>query len=464
MSAGTSIESRSEFPTVVATGAAFFMVVLDTSIVNLALPRIKDVFHADLTSLQWLVDGYALVFASLLLNAGALGDRYGARRVFRLGLLIFCAASAACGLAPDMASLQCARAVQGISAAMLLPNSLAALNHTVKDPDRRKIAVAAWASAGGLGVAVGPIIGGVLVQYLDWRSIFLVNIPVGLIAVGLARRYVAPGPRQTQREFDLPGQILAIATLGALTYWMIGIGRSQELSVVRIALGLVVLLLGAAFLAVEARQDKPMVPLDLLFRPALGSVAVIGLLHNVGIYGLIFALSLAFQELRGMTPLGAGLLFLPMTLTLALGTRVGAKLLTKSSPFGPQIWGHALSASGAVVLAVGGVDHSLFAIALPLCAIGLGGGITTPSMNLSALDAVERERSGLASGILNSARQTGGVIGVALLGALVGGPATVAGASWAAVAAAIALAGASALAAEVARQHRASPAAPVELG
>jgi DHA2 family methylenomycin A resistance protein-like MFS transporter len=132
---------RSESAAIVATGAAFFMIVLDTSIVNLALPRIKDVFHADLTTLQWLVDGYALVFASLLLNAGALGDRYGAKRMFSAGLLMFCAASAGCGLAPDMASLQCARAIQGIGAAILLPNSLAALNHTVQDSERRKIAV-----------------------------------------------------------------------------------------------------------------------------------------------------------------------------------------------------------------------------------------------------------------------------------------------------------------------------------
>jgi DHA2 family methylenomycin A resistance protein-like MFS transporter len=195
----------------------------------------------------------------------------------------------------------------------------------------------------------------------------------------------------------------------------------------------------------------------------LGAVAVVGLLHNVGIYGLIFALSLAFQELRGMSPVEAGLLFLPMTLTLAFGTSVGANLLKKSDPFGPQIWGHAASALGAIALAVVGFDRSLVAIAVPLCIVGLGGGITTPSMNLSALDAVERERSGLASGILNSARQTGGVIGVALLGALIGGPATATGARWAAVAAAVSLAGASVLAAVIARKSRSFAATPVEL-
>jgi len=455
--------SRSESAAIVATGAAFFMIVLDTSIVNLALPRIKYVFHADLTALQWLVDGYALVFASLLLNAGALGDRYGAKRVFSAGLIIFCTASAVCGLAPGMASLQCARAVQGIGAAILLPNSLAALNHTVQDPGRKKIAVSAWSSAGALGVAVGPLVGGLLVQYLDWRSIFLVNIPVGLAGFWLARQHVAVGPRHTQRGFDPIGQLLAVVTLAGLTYWMISLGRSHGFSASIILLGGGVIGLGAAFLWVESRQANPVLPLDLLFRPGLGSVALVGLLHNVGIYGLIFALSLVFQELRGMSPVGAGLLFLPLTLTLVAGTRAGAKFLRKSDPFGPQIWGHAISAFGAIALAVTGFSHSFITIAIPLCVIGVGAGSTVPSMNLSALDSVELERSGLASGILNSARQTGGVIGVALLGTLVGGSATAAGARWASAAAAIALAGASVLAARIARQHKTSVTSGVHL-
>ena len=452
----------SELFATVATGVAFFMIVLDTSIVNLALPRIGVVFHADLSSLQWLVDGYALVFASLLLNAGALGDRYGAKNIFTAGLLVFCAASAGCGLAPSLASLQVARALQGVGAAMLLPNSLAALNHSVQDPERRKIAVSAWSSAGGLGIAVGPVVGGVLVQYLDWRSIFLVNIPFGLMGLWLARRYVASGTRRASRQVDPIGQVLAVALLAALTYWMISIGRPHASSLFTIVVGVGIILLGLAFLAAEARQVNPMLPLDLLLRPALSAVALVGLLHNVGIYGLIFALSLAFQELRGMTPVGAGLLFLPMTLMLAFGAGLGAKLLKNSDPFGPQIWGHAASAAGAAVLAATGFHASLVAIAIPLCIVGLGGGVTTPSMNLSALDAVERERSGLASGILNSARQTGGVIGVALLGALVGGAATATGARWAAVAASASLTGASGLAAVIARMSGSSAATPVE--
>ena len=346
MAGALKVRGHTEVAAIVATGAAIFMIVLGTSIVNLALPRIDYVFHADLAALQWLVDGYALVFAGLLFNAGALGDRYGAKRVFSAGLLVFCAASAVCGLAPNMGTLQCARAIQGIGAAILLPNSLAALSHTVQDPKRRKVAVSAWSSAGALGIALGPVVGGVLVQYLDWRSIFLVNIPVGLVGFWLARHRVAAGPRQRQRAFDPLGQLLAVATLGALTYWMISLRSSHVLSVFSIVSGGGVIALAIAFFQSEARQANPMLPLDLLFRPTLGSVALVGLLHNVATYGLIFVLSLAFQTLREMSPVGAGLLFLPLTLALVAGKRVGAKFLHKSDPFRPQIWGHAMSALG----------------------------------------------------------------------------------------------------------------------
>jgi MFS transporter, DHA2 family, methylenomycin A resistance protein len=443
---------RGDVAAIFATGTAFFIIVLDTSIVNLALPRIREAFQADLTTLQWLVDGYALVFASLLLTAGSLGDRYGADRVFIAGLIVFSVASAACGFASGMVSLQCARVVQGAGAAMLLPNSLAALNHTVQEPQRRTAAVSAWATAGALGIAVGPVLGGFLVQYLNWRSIFLVNVPIGLIGVWLSQRYILPCPRRPDRALDPIGQILAVATLAGLTFWLITIGRVHALNPHMIVFGLGCIALGAAFVAVESLQATPMLPLDLLTRPTTGWVAFVGLLHNVGVYGLVFVLSLSFQQLRGMSPLDAGLLFVPLTLSLAVGTRVGAKLLRMVGPLKPLIWGHAAAATGAAALAGIGLEQSSVITALPLCVIGIGAGVTTPSMSLIVLDSVERERSGLASGLLNSARQTGGVIGVALLGALLGEPASQTGAFRAAVAATVALAFACAFALRIAQR------------
>jgi MFS transporter, DHA2 family, methylenomycin A resistance protein len=418
----------SDWIPVVATGAAFFMIVLDTSIVNLAAPQIGSELNAGLVTLQWLVDGYLLVFASLLLGAGALGDRLGAKNTFMCGLLIFTLASASCGVAPSIEALQISRIVQGIGAALLLPNSLAALNQTFADPVRRKKAVSGWATAGAFGVALGPILGGVLVQALGWRSIFIVNVPVGLLALWLTQRQLPRGPRDLSRPLDPLGQLLAVATLATATYSLIGTSHVASDTSLSWISGAACMVFGTSFIVVEAVHRYPMLPLPLLRRRTLGPVALVGLLHNVSIYGLIFVLSLSFQRLRGLTPLSAGLLFLPLTLALAIGTRIGAVALRNHGPFRPLIWGHFTAALGALILAFFGQGFAPATVALPLVVIGAGGGSTTPAMNLAVLDSVERSQGGLASGILNSARQAGGVIGVALLGALLGEPATPAGA------------------------------------
>jgi MFS transporter, DHA2 family, methylenomycin A resistance protein len=413
---------------VVATGAAFFMIVLDTSIVNLALARVGTEFHAGLETLQWLVDSYALVFASLLLGAGALGDRYGTRRTFLGGLVVFTLASALCALAPSIEALQGARIMQGIGAALLLPNSLAALNHTFTDPLRHSKAVSAWASAGALGVAVGPVLGGLLVQMLGWRSIFIVNLPVGLAALWMTWRHIPKAPVDRARSLDPLGQLLAVVTLATATYALIGVSHATANAASLWAAGACSLALGIGFVILEARHESPMLPLPLLRRRTLGPVALVGLLHNVAIYGLIFVLSLSFQRLRDLDPLGAGLMFLPLTLALAVGTRLGAVILRNRGPFPALIGGHAAAALGALVLATFGWFLPPAALCLPLIVLGCGGGITTPAMSLAVLGSVERTQGGLASGTLNSARQAGGVIGVAVLGALLGEPATSAGA------------------------------------
>jgi MFS transporter, DHA2 family, methylenomycin A resistance protein len=440
----------------VATGAAFFMIVLDTSIVNLALARIGSELDAGITTLQWLVDGYALVFASLLLGAGALGDRYGAKGTFQCGLVVFTLASALCAMAPSIETLQAARIAQGVGAALLLPNSLAALNHTFSDPLRRSRAVAAWASAGALGVALGPVLGGLLVQAFGWRSIFIVNVPVGLLALWLTQRHIPAGPHDRSRSLDPLGQLLAVGTLATATYALIGISHAGW-AAHSWASAAICVVYGVSFVFVEARYKNPMLPLPLLRQPTLGPVALVGLLHNVAIYGLIFVLSLSFQQLRGLTPIHAGLLFLPLTLALGVGTRVGARILQYYGPFRALIRGHFAAALGALILAAFAHALPLAALALPLVVIGGGAGITTPAMNLAVLDSVERANGGLASGILNSARQAGGVIGVALLGALLGEPATAAGAQTAIYVAAGVLCLASALALAASRNWRMKP-------
>jgi MFS transporter, DHA2 family, methylenomycin A resistance protein len=426
---------RSERLAVVATGAAFFMVILDTSVVNLALPSIAADLHVGLAGLQWIVDGYALVLASLLLGAGSLGDRLGAKPVFLLGLIIFVGASALCGAAPTQSALYLARVLQGVGAALQLPTSLALLNHAVANPERRARAISAWAGAGALGIALGPVVGGVLVEAVGWRAIFLVNIPVGALGVWLAWRAVPPSPRAASRRLDVPGQLLAIISLAALTFALIEGGHIGWLAwPVAGAAGLFALA-AAAFVAVEAHPGtvEAMLPLRLFRRSAFSATAAIGLLHNVGVYGQIFVLSLAFQDLRGASPLRAGLLLLPLTGAIAVGTRVGARLVARSRqpmPALPLAAGHLVGAAGALALAAAGPDGGAPILAPALLVLGLGVGTTTPAMSIAILRAVERERSGLAAGVLNAARQTGGVIGVAVLGALVGSPASAAGVSF----------------------------------
>lgn len=441
----------------IATGAAFFMIVLDTSIVNLALERISVEFTADLAALQWLVDGYALVFASLLLGAGALGDRYGARGMFVVGLIVFTSASAVCALTTTIDGLQIARVMQGIGAALLLPNSLATLNHTFSDPLRRSKAISAWASAGPLGLALGPVLGGILVQALGWRSIFVVNVPIGLAALWLTMRHIPKGASHRSRSLDPLGQLLAVGTLATATYALIGLNRATTSVASLWAAGATAATLGIGFIIAEARHQNPMLPLALLKRRMLGPVALVGLLHNVAFYGLIFVLSLSFQRLRGLDPLTSGLLFLPLTLAAAVGTRVGAVVARHRGPFRALIGGHAAAALGMLILALLGSGYTAATLTLPLILIGVGAGITTPAMSLAVLDSVAQSHGGLASGILNSARQAGGVIGVALMGALLGEPPTSAGAQAAEYMAACALCLASGLALAASRGGWATP-------
>ncbi|MFP6560174.1 MFS transporter [Paraburkholderia sp. B3] len=431
---------------VLATSAAFFMIVLDTSIVNLALARIGTDFHSNVASLQWLVDGYAMIFASLLLGSGAIGDRLGVKGIFMTGLLVFTIASGLCGVAPTMTSLQFARILQGVGAALLLPNSLAAINHTFLDATQRSKAIGAWASAGAVGIAVGPVLGGVLVQTLGWRSIFLVNLPVGLLALWMTHGHVPKAAHHVTRSLDPLGQLLGVATLASATYALISSGRPASHGAGLVASGVACVVFAGTFLIVEGRQKSPMLPLQLLTIRTLGPVSLAGSLHNVAIYGLIFVLSLKFQRLFDLTPMSAGLLFLPMTLALAGGTRIGTRILRKYSPFKPLIWGHLAAGFGVLLLAVPERLLVPQASILPLIIIGLGAGVTTPAMGLAVLDSVARSQGGLASGILNSARQAGGVIGVAVLGALLGDPVTLSGVRAAEYTAAIFLCAASLIA------------------
>ena len=418
--AGAASARGAQRMTLVAACVAFFMVVLATTALNVALRRIGADLGAGLSGLQWVVNGYTLVFASLLLTAGALGDRLGHNRTFGAGFAIFATASALCAAAPTLRVLIACQALAGLGAALLVPASLALLSQVHTSPAERARAIGLWAAAGGAAIAAGPLIGGLLVDALGWRSIFAVNVLAGVAGLVLTVRFVAPVVGVARRGLDLAGQIVGIVALGALSVALIeGGARGWGSALVRGAFGLFAVAT-PLFLVVEGRGASPMLPLSLFRSPTFSTAAGVGFLTNFAYYGQVFLLSLFFTEVRGYSPLVTGLAFLPMSLSVPLANVLVGRLLARLGPRAPMALGQALGGAGLLALVPVDAATPYPALVVPLFAVGIGGGLTVPPMTAALLAAVPAERRGLASGVLNASRQGGGAIGVALFGALVG--------------------------------------------
>ena len=402
-----------------AMSLGYGVVQLDVTIVNTALHSIGTSLGGGVSELQWIVSTYTIAFAALILTAGALGDRIGAKKVFMAGFAIFTTASLACALAPSAVLLIAARAVQGIGAAILVPNSLALLNHAYPDEKERGRAVGIWAAGASLALTAGPLAGGVLIALVGWRSIFLVNLPIGIAGLWLTWRYASETPRSPHHSLDLGGQAAAIGALGCLAGAIIEGGTRGWSNPWVLAGFAAFIVLAAAFVFQERRAKQPMLPLSLFRNRMFALTSAIGLLVNVAFYGLIFVLSLYFQQVNGLSPLATGLAFLPM-----MGAVLPVNLLAARATerFGAQ----AIIATGAIMAAVGcmallGTDRgtSYWSMCAQLVAIGAGLGLLVPPLTSTLLGSVEKKRSGIAAGVLNATRQTGSVLGVALFGAFV---------------------------------------------
>ncbi|MHB9863478.1 MFS transporter [Streptomyces sp. YIM S03343] len=333
--------------TLAAAVLGFFVITLDATIVNVALPSIRASLGGGITGLQWVVDGYTLMFAALLLSAGALSDRIGARRAFGSGLALFVVASAACGLAPSLGALVAARFVQGAAAAVVMPTSMALIRHAYPDAGKRSRAVAIWAMGGGVAAAAGPVLGGLL-TLAGWRMIFYINLPIGIVTLLLLAR-TQPSPRH-KVPFDFTRQITGVLAMGGLTYGAIEAGAAG-LTSPRVLLALAVAVLAsAAFLIAQARGRHPMVPLDM-FRSRTVVVAVaVGFAFMVGFYGLPFLFSLYLQQIRGLSALGAGIAFLPMMAISALLSPYSARIAERLGARRTIVTGLAVMAAGSVIL------------------------------------------------------------------------------------------------------------------
>jgi DHA2 family methylenomycin A resistance protein-like MFS transporter len=395
----------------------FFVIQLDVTIVNVALPAIQRQVGGSVGGLQWVIDAYTLALASVMLTAGSQADRIGARRVFTAGLIVFGAGSAACAAAPSLGVLIAARAVQGLGASALLPCSLALIVHQFPDPRQRARALGVWGGMGSLGVALGPVVGGGLVAVAGWRWIFLVNVPVCALTVLLLRRYVKESPQDPARRTDLAGLFLGIASLAGVTAGFITAGEQGWLTPLPDALLGAGLAAGLLLVLAEGRRANPMLPLGLFRSVNLSAATGVGVLFNLCLYGALICLSLYLQQVRHESALATGLLILPMSVAVGVGSVASGPLTARLGPRPPMIAGLALAGAGAALLARAGADAPLALIAggsvlLGLCSLAM------PAMTSVAVGSVGREHAGLASGILNAARQAGGALGVALLGAL----------------------------------------------
>ncbi|SFI18903.1 MFS transporter [Bradyrhizobium sp. Gha] len=404
--------------TLTAMSLGYGVVQLDVTIVNTALDAMGKSLGGGVAELQWVVSAYTIAFAAFILTAGALGDRIGAKRIFMAGFAIFTAASLACALSPNAVVLICARLVQGLAAAILVPNSLALLNHAYADDRARGRAVAVWAAGASLALTAGPFVGGALITLVGWRAIFLVNLPIGLAGLWLSWRYATDTTQARSREIDLPGQLTAIGALGSLAGAIIEAGALGWAHPAVIAAFVGSAVLAALFVWRESRTTQPMLPLSLFGHRLFTLTTIVGLLVNIAIYGLIFVLSLYFQRINGLSAWWTGLAFVPMMGAVLPVNLLAPRIAERIGPCLTIVVGASSSALGCLGMVWIEAGTSYWAIFAQMIAISGGLGLLVPPLTSTLLGSVEKARSGIAAGVLNATRQTGSVLGVALFGSL----------------------------------------------
>ncbi|QBD81239.1 DHA2 family efflux MFS transporter permease subunit [Ktedonosporobacter rubrisoli] len=404
----------------IALCLGYFMVILDSTIVNVVAPVLETQLNTTHIAVQWVIDSYLLVFASLLLTVGALGDRLGNKGIFLLGLIVFTVASALCGLAASVEILIAARVFQGIGAALLVPPSLALLNHTFETPQERVRAIGVWGGVAGIAAATGPVVGGLLINWLGWRSTFLVNVPVGLLGFLLTARFVGTSPRLAQRGFDIPAQLAGIVALGTLTF---AFNEGSHLGWQAWPIWSSLLVCGlaiVAFLLIERRASSPMLPLGLFSSASFSAANIVGVLLNFGFYGQLFIINLFFQQIKGYSPLLTGLALLPESGLVWFASWLSGRVSARVGPRVPMVIGSLIGAAGFMVMCIVDRNTPFLITCIALMGIGFGMSFNMPAMTTTCIESAPRERSSIASAVLNAGRQAGSALGVALLGSLVG--------------------------------------------
>jgi EmrB/QacA subfamily drug resistance transporter len=412
----TSVQGR-KWWTLAAMCFGLFLIMLDNTIVNVGLPSIQRDLDASPSTLEWTINAYVLSFAVLILLGGKLGDRFGRKRMFLVGLAIFTVMSAACALAPDASWLVAFRAGQGVGGALMNPLTLSILVATF-EPRQLGTAIGIWAGISALALAIGPVVGGVLVQHVDWSAIFWINVPIGIIGAFVTLWAVAESRDPGALRLDLPGVALVTAGLFCIVWGLIETNSHAWASPYTIAFLAAGLALMAAFVAWESRTRTPMIPLEFFRRPNFSAPVMLVAFVGLALFGVVFFITLYFQNVKGWSPTEAGVRTLPLTMMVMLVGPLAGRLQRRFSARGMMTLGMLFTTAGLVGLSQIQVDSSYNQIWPFYVLMGGGLALTMPTTAATAMGAVDRAKSGIASGVVNAARQVGAALGLAILGAV----------------------------------------------
>ncbi|MGW7587142.1 MFS transporter [Kitasatospora sp. NPDC054768] len=403
---------------------SLLIVSLDNTILNVALPAVRRDLDTTVSGLQWTVDAYTLVLASLLMLSGSTADRIGRRRVFRIGLVVFTAASLLCSLAPGLGWLIAARMLQAVGGSMLNPVAMSIISNTFTDSRQRARAIGVWSGVVGISMAAGPIIGGALVESAGWRAIFWINVPIGLAALFLTTRYVPESRAARTRRVDPVGQLLVVVVLAALTYAIIESPERGWTSPV--VLGCTAASLGAllGLLRYEPRRTDPLIDLRFFRSAPFSGATVIAVAAFAGLGGFLFLTSLYLQDVRGLDPLHAGLFMLPMAVMSLLTAPLSGRMVAARGPRTPLLLAGAALTASAVLQAVGYSEHlPAWLLVLAFLLFGTGFGLVNAPITNTAVSGMPRSQAGVAAAVASTSRQVGQSLGVAVTGALMAGSA-----------------------------------------
>ncbi len=397
---------------------SLFLVSLDITAMNVAMPSISTDLETSISGLQWTIDVYTVVIASFLMLAGAMADRFGRRRVFRIGLVVFSIGSFVCSLAPSVEALVGFRAIQGIGGAMLNPVAMSIIVNTFPDPRVRARAIGLWGAVVGISMALGPLLGGLLVQVVGWRAIFWINVPIGIAAIALTFRYVPESRAARPRRFDPVGQLLVVVALATLTATTIE-GPHAGWQSAPILGGFAITAIASAALIAQARRARePLIDLRFFSSWPFAAATGLAVLAFAAFSGALFLSSLYLQQARGLAPAVAGLCLLPIALALVVCAPLSGRLVGNGHTRGVLVIAGIAIAIGGVMITTATIETPLAQIVIALGIFGIGFGSINPPITNAAVSGMPRERAGVASALASTSRQVGASLGVALAGSI----------------------------------------------